>query len=50
MAYETAPRCTEEIERLRRLLKISFDHQQGADIATLGEAFKSLDTMSEALL
>jgi hypothetical protein len=49
IAYETAPRCIEEIGRLRRLFKISFNHKEGADISTLKEAFESLDTMSEAL-
>jgi len=49
MAYETAPRCLEEIERLRRLMRISFDQKQAEVTGTIGAAFGSLNVMLAAI-
>jgi hypothetical protein len=49
MAYETMPRCAAEIERLKRLMKNSFDRKQRGGEEVNSEAFKSLEIMSAAI-
>lgn len=50
MAYETAPKCTEEIERLMTLLRVSFEQKNlsRADVVVV-EASGALDSMSKAI-
>lgn len=48
MAYETAPRCVAEIERLKRLLRTSFDQKTTGQNPTTDEAFQSLQVVSDA--
>ena len=50
MAYETAPRCVDGIERLRRLLRTTFEHKPTImNSGVVYEAFQSLEVMSSAM-
>lgn len=49
MAYETAPRCVAEIERLKRLLRTFFEQKTAVQNTTINEALQSLDVMSDAM-
>ena len=49
MAYETAPRCVAEIERLKRLLRTSFDQKTTGENVIIDEAFQSLQVASDAM-
>ncbi|KAG4443173.1 hypothetical protein IFR05_001315 [Cadophora sp. M221] len=50
MAYETAPRCNEEIERLMSLLRVTFEHKNLSQSAgVVNDASQSLDSMSKAI-
>jgi hypothetical protein len=50
MAYETVPRCVDKIERLRRLLRTSFEHKPNTmNTGAVHEAFQSLEVMSSAM-
>lgn len=50
MAYETAPRCIDEIERFRGLLRTSFEHKPNImHTGPISEALQSLDVMSSAM-
>jgi hypothetical protein len=47
MAYETAPRCLQQIERLHRLLRVSFEHR--GEVNIIEKVFQSLNIASTAL-
>ncbi|KAH6723217.1 hypothetical protein BKA61DRAFT_586017 [Leptodontidium sp. MPI-SDFR-AT-0119] len=50
MAYETAPRCNEEIERLMSLLRVTFEHKNLSQSAgVVNDASRCLDSMSKAI-
>ncbi|TVY84294.1 hypothetical protein LSUE1_G000256 [Lachnellula suecica] len=50
MAYDTAPRCIDEIERLRSLLRTSFEHKPSVmNHGVIRDAFQTLDVMSTAM-
>jgi len=49
MSYETSPRAYEETQRLKHLIRISFDSKHIEGDGTVGEASKSLDVMTTAL-
>lgn len=50
MAYETAPRCNNEIERFADLIQTSFEHKQGgASRDTISKVFETLDLMLSAI-
>lgn len=49
MAYETAPRCCMEIERLTAVLRISYAHQPGAvNSGAISDVFNALEVLSSA--
>ncbi|CZT45411.1 uncharacterized protein RSE6_05718 [Rhynchosporium secalis] len=50
MAYQTAPRCNDEIERLMSLLRVSFEHKNlSKSVGVINDAFRCLDSMSKAV-
>jgi C2 domain len=50
MAYETAPRCAGEVDRLRGVLRVSFNHKKvGSSETFIEKALDSLDVVSTAL-
>lgn len=49
MAYETAPRCMTEIQRLLPLLRVSVENKSHTTEGALGEAIESLKLLSTVL-
>jgi len=49
MAYESAPRAIKESDRLKRLLRTSFDDKETEGSGTIAEAYNSLVTVSATL-
>ena len=49
MAYETAPKCENEIGRFSRLLRMSFGDKQSALQDSISQAFECLEVMSTAM-
>lgn len=50
MAYETAPKCSDEIDRLRHLLRTTFEHKPSTlSEGIIHEAIQALGVMSSAM-
>lgn len=50
MTYETAPRCSDEIQRLRLLLQTTFEYKQNIlNEEVIREAVQALEVMSSAM-